>query len=212
MRRPWWPHNVYYVYAYSEPGSDRPFYIGKGKRRRAFHHLRPSILAGGKQFFYRKLRKLLASGVQPDVEIIYDNCTEEEAFEAEKYFINFFGRRDNGTGCLCNRTDGGVGAEGVVHSLEQRRRNSEYKRSNPANREHCQKLAESQRKPIEAFDLNSGETLLTFESQHGAKREGFNQGAVSQCIKGKKLHYKGMGWRFTNPSTNDLATRTADGV
>ena len=38
--------------------------------------------------------------------IIEYHPTEEEALEVEKFFIEYFGRLDLGTGCLRNRTGG----------------------------------------------------------------------------------------------------------
>lgn len=102
---------MYYVYSYTEPNKDRPFYIGKGKGRRAWGHLRP-----GNQHktthFQNKLAKMLREGITPDVAVIYEDCTSREACDAERYFIRFFGRLDLGTGCLTNHTDGGEGAAG----------------------------------------------------------------------------------------------------
>lgn len=68
-----------------------PYYVGKGKGRRAFtksaHTSKPP---------QDKSRILIQEF--PD---------EDSAFEAEKFFIAYYGRRDQGTGCLRNLTDGG---------------------------------------------------------------------------------------------------------
>lgn len=68
-----------------------PYYAGKGSGRRAFQsqgHLtrRP-----------KDRRNIL----------IFYHATEAEAFESERAFIKWFGRKDTGTGCLHNFTDGG---------------------------------------------------------------------------------------------------------
>jgi hypothetical protein len=94
--------NEYYVYTYlREDGT--PYYIGKGKGGRA--HL--------------KRRK----GVKPPrnknlVKILVDNLTEKEAWGWEIDLISILGRKDIGTGCLRNKTDGGEGASGAVRSEE----------------------------------------------------------------------------------------------
>jgi hypothetical protein len=54
--------------------------------------------------------------------------SEEKAFEMEKWYIDFFGRKDNGTGILRNLTDGGENppnAKGIKRSAEFCRKISE---------------------------------------------------------------------------------------
>ena len=83
--------NKYYTYAYLR--KDRtPYYIGKGCGRR----------------IYEK-RKNEIRPPKDRSRIIYlkQNLTEEEAFEHEIYMISVFGRKDIGTGILCNKTIGG---------------------------------------------------------------------------------------------------------
>lgn len=55
-------------------------------------------------------------------EIIAKDLSQEEAFELEIFLIELYGRRDLGTGTLCNMTSGGEGSLGVKrnHSKETR--------------------------------------------------------------------------------------------
>jgi hypothetical protein len=79
----------YYTYAYLREDKT-PWYIGKGKDRRAYK----------KHDFFSP----------PPIErilILKKNLTEKEAFKHEKYMIAVFGRKDLGTGILRNKTDGG---------------------------------------------------------------------------------------------------------
>ena len=46
------------------------------------------------------------------IHFLHKNISEEESFEWERYWIKYFGRRDNGTGQLTNHTDGGEGTSG----------------------------------------------------------------------------------------------------
>lgn len=46
----------FYVYGYFEPGSDLPFYVGKGKGRRAFDHLTSGYLKGKSTLFHIRKR------------------------------------------------------------------------------------------------------------------------------------------------------------
>ena len=103
--------NVFYTYAYlREDGT--PYYIGKGKGKRAYDRRRHSAYVPSKNriLFLKK------------------NLTEEEAFKHEKYMIAVFGRKDLGTGILYNLTDGGDGPSGYVYTEEQRKRMGELRR------------------------------------------------------------------------------------
>lgn len=125
----------FYVYLWLRKDGT-PYYVGKGTGRRAY------TSAG--------------HGVHKpnDKEhiLIHFYLTEEEAFEAEKILIAFYGRQDTQTGILRNRTDGGenpprnvrighvVSAEtraklraanlGKKQSVETRRKHSENMRGN----------------------------------------------------------------------------------
>lgn len=68
-----------------------PYYIGKGQKKRAFMNAGHSVPRP--KFKSRILIQYWES--------------EYEAFEMEKWFISFFGRKDNNTGILRNLTDGG---------------------------------------------------------------------------------------------------------
>ena len=89
----------FYTYLWlREDGS--PYYAGKGCERRA----------------YRKHR---IGNPPPDDRIILQyHPSEKEAFEAEIFLIEYFGRKNLGNGCLWNLTDGGEGASGFVRSEE----------------------------------------------------------------------------------------------
>jgi hypothetical protein len=93
----------FYIYTYIDPGTNEPFYIGKGHGDRVFRHLKPpSYYKIRDSFFYRKLRKMLDEGVEPLVFIIKENLTEEMAYNIESDLIRLVGTRANGTGPLCN--------------------------------------------------------------------------------------------------------------
>lgn len=118
---------MYYTYAYlREDGT--PYYIGKGQKNRAF---------------------MKSSGeVRPPkdksrVIFLKQNLTEEEAFNHEKYMIAVFGRKDLMTGILRNKTDGGEGSSGLIHSEETKKIMSEAKKGKSKSEEHRKKLSEA---------------------------------------------------------------------
>ena len=95
------PSKRFYVYAFlREDGT--PYYIGKGTGNRAW----------GK----RRFRPTDDSRII----ILKETLTETEAFSEETRLIEFYGRKDLGTGCLRNLTNGGEGPSGWIPSTETR--------------------------------------------------------------------------------------------
>lgn len=102
----------FYVYVIwrQDVGPLTPFYVGKGRYDRIFHHQMGSELAAGRHKD-NIIRKLL----REDEVILYSYHflnTEQQAFEAEKDLIKSIGRNDLGRGPLANLTDGGEGSSG----------------------------------------------------------------------------------------------------
>lgn len=99
----------FYVYVLRGSVDQVPFYVGKGCYHRLFFHeaeARDTTKSSHKTNLIRKLWRTGASVVY-EIDGFFE--TEAEAFERERTLIKQLGRRDCGTGPLCNSTDGGEG-------------------------------------------------------------------------------------------------------
>ena len=107
------PIYTYYVYQYlREDGT--PYYIGKGKDRRATSR-----------------RHFVPVPKDPErIVFIETNMSEQQAFDLEVELIAQYGRKDLGTGILRNLTDGGEGSSGRTITDEFRKKCSDSNKGN----------------------------------------------------------------------------------
>ena len=129
---------MYYTYAYLREDKT-PYYIGKGTGRR----------------IYSTNRK----GLKPPKDksrIIFlkQNLTEEEAFKHEVYMIAVFGRKDNETGILRNKTDGGDGISGFTHSEETKNKMSASAKLTSKQRSEIARKRQASRTPEQRSEIS----------------------------------------------------------
>lgn len=118
---------MYYVYAVFDPRNCLPFYVGKGKGRRCFSHLRRSH----NKTVRSRVCTIRDVGLEPVINILAQGLDEELAFLVEQEAISKWGRVDNETGILFNHTDGGEGPSGLIHTDEARAK-IKYAANNPS--------------------------------------------------------------------------------
>ncbi len=94
----------FYVYLWLRR-NDTPYYVGKGSGKRAYCSVR---------------------GHRPPKDrsriVILDRSSEAEAFKTEMELISSWGRKDLGTGCLHNRSNGGEGSKNFSEETLQKLR------------------------------------------------------------------------------------------
>ena len=106
----------WYVYVLIDPVNKCPFYVGKGRGRRCFWHLRVGFDPNWRKRVV--IASIRASGKEPIVRYAFTGLTEAEAFAAEIKLIARYGRRPSGL--LTNMSDGGEGQSGFKPSLQTR--------------------------------------------------------------------------------------------
>lgn len=151
---------VFYTYLYLRYDGT-PYYVGKGSGIRAFTN-------SGRNFAKKPLDE--------DRIIIQEFDSEQDAFEAEKFLISFYGRKDTNAGCLLNMTDGGDGCSGHVHSEESKKLMSEIVKRRPISEEQSTRIRKIQ--------------LMTYGNRKGCKqspaqRKAFDRTGFAPWNKGK---------------------------
>lgn len=147
---------MFYVYAYLRTKELTPYYIGKGKGSRAWDKNHSVVVP-------KDLKRIL---------IIESDLTEIGAFALERRMIQWYGRKDLGTGILRNRTDGGDGSHGIIPWNKNRKIGS-Y-------------LSESGRKKVS--QANKG-----IPKKHGHKISNTLKGRPKSTEHKKKLSEAGKG-------------------
>jgi hypothetical protein len=119
---------IYYTYAWLRIDGT-PYYIGKGHDRRAW--------------VFRK-KGVNRPRDRSRIIILKKEMSEGDAFRHEVYMIHVLGRKDQGTGILHNRTDGGEGLSGFVYSDELRKVRSIQFKSQGFSERHRKNLSLAQ--------------------------------------------------------------------
>jgi hypothetical protein len=164
--------NSVYTYLYLRY-CGTPYYVGKGMGKRAFSNIGRT-----------------APKPKDETRIIIQTWdTEEEAFEAERFLIQYYGRLDLGTGCLRNRTDGGDGASGRIlseASIEKMRKSHLGMKPSKAQ---CRKISQALKGRAHTRQHNKA----VGTAQRGVKNHRFGKkNSEEHCRK------SGNAWRGKN--------------
>ena len=170
--------NEFYVYLYLRE-DNTPYYVGKGKGARAWRK------GKGEVYPPTDFTK---------IKISAHNLTESEAFTLEKKIIKIFGRKDNSTGILRNKSDGGEGPSGRIQTAQEKAMRAMSLTG----------LAKSEKHKTNLSIAHSGKSLSTTHknkiSVSGKKR--FEDGAEKARMS-KKMTGAGNSnaavWELTSP-------------
>lgn len=128
--------NNYYVYLHIKETNGEPFYVGKGKDKRA-------NISSGRNNWWNKIYQKYGF----DIIFLEENLTNEEALILEEYWIKRIGRRNTNTGLLINLTDGGENGKNRIVSDETKRKMS-ISMSKPKSAQGKANIAEAGKKRI----------------------------------------------------------------
>jgi|SRR5271157_1192907 len=165
--------SVFYVYLWlREDGT--PYYVGKGTGNRSvtWH------------------RKNLKPPKNENNILIQEHPSERDAFEAEKFFIEYYSRKCKGTGCLLNITEGGEGISGYRHTESTKKQMSIAKKGRVVPEEQRKKLSESRKGMIfsEEHRLNLSLSHIGKPNHHkGVNRTEETKRKISESLKGIRL-------------------------
>jgi hypothetical protein len=171
--------NRFYTYAYLR--KDRtPYYIGKGEGNRAYakHQKGISVPKNKSRIIFLK-----------------QNLIEEKAFKHEIYMIAVFGRKDLGTGILHNKTDGGEGKTGYIHTKETKEKIGKKHKNKIVTEETREKMRgkigeKSSRAKWWRVTFADGREIILCGIHTWAKENGYDESAVRKVRRGKHKTHK----------------------
>lgn len=207
---------LYYVYTLRAEDSELPFYVGKTffGSIRLYHHIHYSLNGQVPSAKASKIKALLNANKLILEEVVFSSENEQEVFDKERELIAFYGRKDNGTGILCNHTDGGEGASGKscnettrqavaqanrerIWDESSRLKQSIKSKGRTLSTEAKLKVAQSKYKAIAAYTLDD-QLIGTYRSISQASKElNTDRTNISMVLNGHKESVKKMKFKFT---------------
>jgi len=143
----------WFVYCYLRTNSNRPYYIGLGSR--------PDRMTA------RHSCKVPNDWTR--IRVLRQGLTREEAQQWEIFYIQRFGRKDLGTGCLMNRKDGGECGGNL--SPQVLARLSEATKNNPPPQPNAQQIQKRAEKRMANQAAKYGIPIAVYRAMDKTQRE-----------------------------------------
>ena len=184
-----------YVYLYSDPRDDKPFYVGKGVGDRAFSHLEEENDSNKVE----KINELRSEGCEPKIEILRFGLSDDQATLLEAAIIDLLGM-NNITNKVRGEHSHSFGRVTVDELLLQ-------KTAKPAEIEHpallitINRLYRSDMSPDELLEATRGIWKLGKRREKAEIAMAVYQGIVREVYRIKSWHPAGT----LNYKTRDSA-------
>ena len=134
-------NSIYYVYEHLKPNSLIPFYVGKGKKNRAYSK-------DGRNIFWKRVVEKYKGF---EVKLLVENVDEELAFLVEQERIDQLKRLNIR---LCNLTNGGEGPSGQKFSQETLNKLSAFQKGRKKSKEWKDKISLSNKGKVRTLEMN----------------------------------------------------------
>lgn len=191
---------MYYVYIILDPTNSQPLYVGKGKGNRMYDHARHRT--SKKQTNMQLAEHLTYIIDELNIDVTYlvpcINMTEPQAYAAEEFLVDYFGRRNNNTGSLYNKKRGG-------HSGAQ---------EDIVYQEHSKKLRKKNLgRDVEQYTLDGLKVAEYPSAKRAYEQTGINASYIGTVCSGKRLSAGGYLWCYKGepkPEYNHPTKRRVD--
>lgn len=102
-----------YIYRHIRLDKNEVFYIGVSIQSNNYSRAKESVK---RNHFWKNI----SSKTQIKIEVIWECSSKDELLLKESEFISLYGRKDLGTGTLCNLTSGGDGVHNYKHTEQSK--------------------------------------------------------------------------------------------